>query len=90
MGNKVVRNLNVQQGQNILIRDATSSFGKAAINLAADTGAVVTAKTRSEAKSYTFTGLGVFEAVLETPSPGECLRESHNFVRQTPCSQVFG
>lgn len=90
MGNKVFRNLDVQQRQKILIRGATSSFGKAAINHAADTGAVVTAKTRSEAKCYAFTGLGVFEAVLETSNLSECLRESHNFVRQTPCSQIFG
>jgi NADPH:quinone reductase-like Zn-dependent oxidoreductase len=52
--------------------------GKAAINLAVDTGAVVTATTRSEAKASALTGLGVFEAVLETTNLSECLRESHN------------
>ncbi|CAJ0551472.1 Ff.00g114020.m01.CDS01 [Fusarium sp. VM40] len=75
----VFRNLDLQQGQKILVRGASFSFGKAAINLAVDTGAIVTATTRSEAKFTALTELGVFEAVLETPNLSECLHERHNF-----------
>ncbi|KAH6953528.1 hypothetical protein DER45DRAFT_453757, partial [Fusarium avenaceum] len=72
------RNLDLQQGQKILVRGPTSSFGKAAINLAIDTGAIVTATTRSEAKFAALTELRVFESVLQTPNLSGCLHERHN------------
>jgi NADPH:quinone reductase-like Zn-dependent oxidoreductase len=84
------RNLNLQQGQRILIRGATSSFGKAAINLAVDTGAIVTATTRSEAKFATLRELGVFATVLETPNLSESLRESHAFEKFDAVLDLIG
>lgn len=84
------RNLDLQQGQKILVRGATSSFRKAAINLAVDTGAIVTATTRSEAKFAALTELGVFEAVLETPNLSECLHETHNFEKFDVVLELIG
>lgn len=84
------RNLDLQQGQKILVRGATSSFGKAAINLAVDTGAIVTATTRSEGTFAALTELGVFEAVLETPNLSEHLRERHNFEKVDVVLDLIG
>ncbi|KAF4444302.1 Quinone oxidoreductase PIG3 [Fusarium acutatum] len=73
------RNLDLQRGQRILIRGATSSFGRAAINLAVDAGAIVTATTRSEAKFATLREIGVAETVVETPDLGKHLLASDEF-----------
>ncbi|POR31695.1 NADPH quinone oxidoreductase PIG3 [Tolypocladium paradoxum] len=70
------RNLNLQPGQTLLIRGATSSFGRAAVNLAVDAGAIVTATSRSEAKFAALKALGVSETVLEGPNLGGRLGES--------------
>ena len=59
------RNLGVQRGQRLLIRGASSAFGRAALNLAVDAGAVVTATTRDRGKFKELRGLGAAEAVLE-------------------------
>jgi NADPH2:quinone reductase len=84
------RNLNIQHGQRILIRGATSSFGKAAINLAVDTGAIVTATTRKEAKFAALAELGVSVTVLETPNLSERLRESHTFEKFDAVLDLIG
>ncbi|KAG5656916.1 hypothetical protein KAF25_011085, partial [Fusarium avenaceum] len=86
----VFRNLDLQQGRKILVRGATSSFGKTAINLVVDTGAIVTATTRSQAKFAALTELGVFEAVLETPNLSKCLHESHNFEKVDVVLELIG
>ncbi|KAJ3542464.1 hypothetical protein NM208_g4081 [Fusarium decemcellulare] len=70
------RNLNLQRGQKILIRGATSSFGRAAVNLAVEAGAIVTATTRTKAKFAALEGLGVSECLLEAPNLSELLGES--------------
>ena len=44
------RNLDLQPGQNLLIRGATSSFGQAAVKMAVNTGARVIATTRNRAR----------------------------------------
>ncbi|KAF5556874.1 quinone oxidoreductase PIG3 [Fusarium mexicanum] len=73
------RNLDLQRGQKILIRGATSSFGRAAVNLAVDAGAVVTATSRSEAKFATLRDLGVADTVLETTDLSKSLHASDDF-----------
>lgn len=73
------RNLHLQRGQRILIRGATSSFGRAAINLAVDAGAIVTATSRNEAKFAMLRDLGVAETVLETPNLSQHLHASGGF-----------
>ncbi|KAK4039258.1 hypothetical protein C8A01DRAFT_16728 [Parachaetomium inaequale] len=68
------RNLALQRGERLLIRGATSAFGRAAVNLAVEAGAVVTGTTRSEAKFAELRALGAAEAVLEGPGlPGRLL-----------------
>src|SRR6201994_4568060 len=42
------RNLEIEKGQTVLIRGATSSFGQAAVNMAVNAGAKVIATTRSK------------------------------------------
>ncbi|KAK3300438.1 uncharacterized protein B0H64DRAFT_314870 [Chaetomium fimeti] len=70
------RNLALQRGQRLLIRGATSAFGRAAVNLAVEAGAVVTGTTRSEARFAELRALGVAEVVLEGPGLPERLGES--------------
>ncbi len=70
------RNLDLQKGQNLLIRGATSSFGRAAVGLAVEAGAIVTATSRTEAKFPVLKELGVADAVLEGPNLGQRLRDS--------------
>ncbi|CVL06890.1 related to NADPH quinone oxidoreductase homolog PIG3 [Fusarium mangiferae] len=73
------RNLGLQRGQRVLIRGATSSFGRAAINLAVDAGAIVTATSRNEAKFAMLRDLGVTETFLETPNLSKHLHASGEF-----------
>ncbi|KAM0082404.1 hypothetical protein ACKRZS_005388 [Fusarium odoratissimum] len=73
------RNLDLRRRQRILIRGATSSFGRAAINLAVDAGAIVAATSRSETKFAMLRDLGVSETVLETPDLSKHLIKNHDF-----------
>ena len=59
------RNLSLRRGQRLLIRGASSALGRAALNLAVEAGAAVTATTRSEGKFAELRALGAEEAVLE-------------------------
>ncbi|KAH7121403.1 hypothetical protein EDB81DRAFT_813898 [Dactylonectria macrodidyma] len=70
------RNLGLQRGQKILIRGATSSFGRAAVNLAVEAGAIVTATTRNETKFAALKALGVSNVVLEGTNLVERLRQN--------------
>ncbi|KAK4156959.1 hypothetical protein C8A00DRAFT_40647 [Chaetomidium leptoderma] len=70
------RNLGLKMGQRLLIRGASSAFGRAALNLAVDAGAVVTATTRSEGKFAELKALGAADAVLEGAGLPGRLRES--------------
>ncbi|KAH6853822.1 hypothetical protein B0I37DRAFT_360399, partial [Chaetomium sp. MPI-CAGE-AT-0009] len=74
------RNLALQRGQRLLIRGATSAFGRAAVNLAVEAGAVVTGTTRSEARFAELRALGVADVVLEGPGLPERLREKFDRV----------
>jgi NADPH:quinone reductase-like Zn-dependent oxidoreductase len=69
------RNLGLRCGQRLLIRGATSSFGRAAINLAVEAGAIITATTRSEAKFDMLRDLGVTDVVREGPPLAQRLKD---------------
>ncbi|KAM0428193.1 hypothetical protein ACHAPT_007094 [Fusarium lateritium] len=73
------RNLSLQRGQRILIRGATSSFGRAAVNLAVEAGATVSVTSRSEAKFAALKELGVSECLLEVPNLSERLGTNEKF-----------
>ncbi|KAL2176975.1 uncharacterized protein P884DRAFT_244867 [Thermothelomyces heterothallicus CBS 202.75] len=70
------RNLGLETGQRLLIRGATSALGRAALKLAVNAGALVTATTRSEGKFAELKALGAADAVVEGPGLPERLRES--------------
>jgi len=57
--------LGVKSGERVLIRGATSTLGQAALNLAVDAGAVVTATTRRRERFEGLMGMGAAEVVKE-------------------------
>ncbi|KAI0456077.1 GroES-like protein [Xylaria acuta] len=57
--------LDVKRGEKVLIRGATSTLGQAALHLAVDAGAIVTATTRREERFERLRGVGASEAVRE-------------------------
>ena len=59
------RNLEITQGQTVVIRGATSSFGQAAVNLAVNAGAKVIATTRNPARVAMLEGLGAARVEIE-------------------------
>ena len=61
------RNLELKEGQKLLIRGGTSSLGHAAINLAVNAGAHVTATTRNLDRAAMLKDLGVQDVVHEAP-----------------------
>jgi NADPH:quinone reductase len=63
----VFRNLNLQAGQKLLIRGGTSNLGQAAINLAVQAGAEVTATSRNAARFEELKKLGAKDVLLEVP-----------------------
>ncbi|KAI9866947.1 MAG: hypothetical protein M1813_000345 [Trichoglossum hirsutum] len=71
------RNLEIKSGQRLLIRGATSSFGRAAINLAVQGGAVVTATTRKADRFEELKSLGAKGVLIEGPGLSDRL-EGHD------------
>lgn len=67
------RNLELQKGQKLLIRGATSALGKAAINLAVNHGARVVATTRHPDRNRDLLHLGVEKIEKEGPDFSERL-----------------
>ncbi|KAJ6547335.1 hypothetical protein B0H19DRAFT_1165091 [Mycena capillaripes] len=59
------RNLDVQPSERLLIRGATSSFGAAAVKLAVNHGAVVSATSRKVERAEGLKALGVHEVLME-------------------------
>jgi NADPH2:quinone reductase len=59
-------NLELQSGQTLLVRGATSALGQAAVNIAGDLGATVIATTRREDRVELLSSLGADEVVIET------------------------
>ncbi|KAI0412548.1 GroES-like protein [Xylaria grammica] len=57
--------LDVRNGESVLIRGATSTLGQAALHLAVDAGAVVTATTRQEERFAWLKEMGATEAARE-------------------------
>jgi len=71
------RNLELEAGQTVLIRGATSSFGQAAVKLAVAAGARVIASTRNQDHFDTLTGLGALRGEVEGPNMARKLPEAH-------------
>jgi NADPH:quinone reductase len=61
------RNINLAQGQTILIRGATSSFGQAAVKMSVAAGARVLASARNRERFALLEKLGVSRVELEAP-----------------------
>lgn len=70
-----IGNLEVERGQTLLIRGATSSLGRAAVNLAVEKGVVVTATTRREENIALLRELGADEVIVDTLAPGRLKEE---------------
>ena len=70
------RNLEIERGQVLLIRGATSSFGQAAVKLAVNAGTRVIATTRSRERFGMLEKLGVGRVELEGPGLSERLPEA--------------
>ncbi|PYI18201.1 alcohol dehydrogenase zinc-binding domain protein [Aspergillus japonicus CBS 114.51] len=74
------RNLDLRSGQTLLIRGATSAFGQAALNLAAEKGARVVATSRRESRFAHLKALGAERAEVEGPNLSERLAERFDAV----------
>ncbi|MGL6245879.1 zinc-binding alcohol dehydrogenase family protein [Pseudomonas sp.] len=61
------RNLQIEEGQRVLIRGATSSFGQAAVKLAVNAGAQVVATSRSPERFEQLKALGAVSVEREGP-----------------------
>ncbi|WP_321796886.1 zinc-binding alcohol dehydrogenase family protein [Caballeronia sp. J97] len=70
------RNLEIEAGQTVVIRGATSSFGQAAVNLAVNAGAKVIATTRNRDRFAKLEALGASRVELEGPELGKRIAES--------------
>jgi NADPH:quinone reductase len=60
-------NLQIEKGQTLLLRGATSALGQAALNIAANAGLNVIATTRNQARFEKLLGLGAQRVELEGP-----------------------
>lgn len=70
------RNLEIESGQTLVIRGATSSFGQAALNMAVEAGARVMATTRSRERFAMLEGLGAERVELEGPDLSQRIAEA--------------
>ncbi|MCV7372195.1 zinc-binding dehydrogenase [Mycolicibacterium arabiense] len=70
------RNLELEAGQTILIRGATSSFGQAAVKMSVAAGARVIATTRSRDHFDMLTAMGALRGEIERPNLAEHLPET--------------
>lgn len=66
--------LDLQRGESILVRGATSTIGQAAVNLAVDAGARVTATTRRQDRFKMLESMGAVGTELEQPDLRSHLR----------------
>jgi len=76
------RNLNLQAGQTLVIRGATSSFGQAALKMAVAAGAHVIATTRSRERSALLEKLGASRVELERTDLAAHLAEAKGEAKQ--------
>jgi NADPH:quinone reductase-like Zn-dependent oxidoreductase len=70
------RNLEITQGQTMVIRGATSSFGQAAVKLAVNAGTRVIATTRNHKRFAMLRELGAERAELEGPELSQRISEA--------------
>lgn len=70
------RNLEIEPGQTLLIRGATSAFGQAALKMAVNAGATVIATTRNRERFAMLEEMGAAKAEIETPNLSEVVAES--------------
>jgi NADPH:quinone reductase-like Zn-dependent oxidoreductase len=68
-------NLDLQSGQSLLVRGATSALGQAAVNIAHDLGARVIATTRREERAELLRSLGADEVAIEAGEVASQVRE---------------
>lgn len=68
-------NLQVEEGQILLLRGATSALGQAALNIASNAGLNVIATTRNQARFEKLLGLGAQRVELEGPGLSKRLPE---------------
>ncbi|EXJ67919.1 uncharacterized protein A1O5_09266 [Cladophialophora psammophila CBS 110553] len=71
--------LDLHKGQRILIRGATSTIGQAAVHLAVNAGAKVTATTRRQQRFEMLKKMGVEEAILEELPLSQRFVPDHKF-----------
>jgi NADPH:quinone reductase-like Zn-dependent oxidoreductase len=69
-------NLQIEKGQNLLLRGATSALGQAALNIAANGGLNVIATTRNKARFEKLLELGAHRVELEGPELSKRLPEA--------------
>ncbi|KAF5361549.1 hypothetical protein D9757_012087 [Collybiopsis confluens] len=69
--------LDLQRGERLLIRGATSTIGQAALHLAVDAGATVTVTTRREERFEWLKKLGAVDAVHEQDGLDKRLEDIH-------------
>ena len=70
------RNLEIQKGQTLVIRGATSALGLAALNMAADAGTKVIATTRNPERFEKLKNLGAMRVELEGPDLSKRIAET--------------
>ncbi|OAI40186.1 hypothetical protein AYO39_01895 [Actinobacteria bacterium SCGC AG-212-D09] len=70
-------NLALQSGQSVLIRGATSTVGKAAVNIARDGGAHVIATTRNPGREPQLRALGAHEVLIDDGELAGKVRATH-------------
>jgi NADPH:quinone reductase-like Zn-dependent oxidoreductase len=71
-------NLQIEKGQTLLLRGATSALGQAALNIAANAGLNVIATTRNQARFEKLLELGAKRVELEGPELSKRLPEAKN------------
>jgi NADPH:quinone reductase len=69
------RNLEIKNGETLVIRGATSALGRAALNIAAEAGVHIIATTRKKERFETLLELGASRAEIETPKLSESIAE---------------
>jgi NADPH:quinone reductase len=72
----LLRNLEIAEGQTLVIRGATSALGRAAVNIAADVGAHIIATTRKKARFEALKELGADRVEIEGPDLSERIAEN--------------
>jgi NADPH:quinone reductase-like Zn-dependent oxidoreductase len=70
-------NLELTRGDVLVVRGGSSALGQAAINLAADSGAIVVATTRSDRKAAHLRSLGADAVLLEKGELSNAVRARH-------------